>query len=121
MRKAKKRGRPSKINILVVNSICQAVETEMIPIKIICSRLGVAYDTFRAWESAARTAIDKTDSVRSEHERLCCELMGRLDAIHRKHQKTLIDTIQKTDHARTARLVLSLSAEWDFIESFGGV
>ena len=93
----------------------------MTPIKVICPRVGVAYDTFRAWQSAARTALEKNDSELSVHERLCRQLVTRLEGIHKQHQQTLIDTIKEPEHAKTARLVLTLCPEWNFVESFGSV
>ena len=114
-------GRPKKINKTLINAICAAVESEMLPIKMIPVRFHVKRNAFRNWIFTGRVAMDKTDSDLSEYQRQCRELYKRLDALQKKHEQNLMERITEPEHNQTAKLVISLMPGWDFIESANSV
>ena len=114
-------GRPKHINISLVNAICSAVETEITPLRIICKHFSIEYHTFRAWRITGRKALAKSESDCSEYETLCRQLVSRLDELQKQHEKRLAENIKEPSHAETARLMLCLMPNWDFIESANSV
>ena len=93
----------------------------MLPLRVICDRLNIMRVTFRAWKMVGHAALDKPEADLSEYQRLCRQLVIRLDEIQRQQKKKLAENIKEPSHAETARLVLSLSPGLEFIESVNRV
>ena len=110
-------GRPKHINVSLVNAICSAVETEIAPMRVICDRFAIEYHTFRYWRNTGRKALVKSESDCSEYETLCRQLVSRLDELQKQHEKKLAENIKQPAHAETARLMLCLMPNWEFVES----
>ena len=121
MKKQNTAGRPALINSDLVEAICQAVEIEITPVDVIRQRFSIQHRTFWNWKLSGRAAIEKPEAELSDYEKLCRQLVLRLDELRKQQQQTLIDTIREPSHAKTALLVLSLMPDWNFVEDFRSI
>ena len=67
-------GRPLIINRTLVNSICRAVESEILPQSIICRRFNIVPQTLQHWIDTGQAAKDKSVSDLTPRDVLCVEL-----------------------------------------------
>ena len=112
-------GRPLLLNKTLVNSICRAVEDEMLPREIITERFNIFPQTFAGWIETGQACKNKPLEELTIRETLCVQLSTRLDDLYAKHEQTLIESLQQSPEVATvARLVMCLSPEWSVVENF---
>ena len=110
-------GRPLSLNKTLVNSICRAVEDEILPTEIITERFNIFPQTFSGWIETGRACKNKPLEVLTIRETLCVQLSTRLDDLHAKHERTLIESLQQSPEVATvARLVMCLEPDWTLLE-----
>ena len=65
-------GRPLLLNKTLVNSICRAVEDEMLPREIITERFNIFPQTFAGWIETGQACKNKPLEVLTIRERCVC-------------------------------------------------
>ena len=117
MAKSKILGRPEKINPTLINAICRAAEDEILPVVQICERFDIVRQTFDYWMEEGRSVKGQPIDDLFPRAILCVDLAERLDSIYAAHEEKLRKGLKDPEIATTARLVMCLKPDYDFVEA----
>ena len=106
----------SLLNEKIIDNICEAVDSEILPIRKVGSRFKVEQGTLNMWISTGKKRLKTPAEYLTDHEKLCVALVERLNNIYERHEAALSSAIKHPEHAQTARLVSVLSPDWGTLE-----